>query len=419
MASHSEIVKKIRPNLGPYEELYKDFHRHPELSKQEERTAKIVADRLGGLEGIEVHRGIGGHGVVGILRNGSGKTVWLRADMDALPVLEDTGLEYSSRVRMRDVDDGVEKPVMHACGHDMHTACLLAAAEALTRARDAWHGTVVFVFQPNEEHGAGAQAMVDAGLYDVAPRPDAVLGQHLMPYRTGMVGSRRGFMASAADNFDITVYGRGGHASQPHLTIDPVVLAAHIAVRLQGIVSREAPPGEQTVLTIGSIQAGQTANIIPDRATLIVNIRTTTVATRTKVLAALKRIVRAECAASDSPQEPDFKHNASLPLTINDDAVTARVEEPFRAHFGERYLSASPPLGGSEDFANLATAHGIPYCYWIFGGTDPQKWDEAEKNGTLARDIPINHSPFFAPVLQPTMTIGVDALILAALAFLT
>ena len=228
-----------KPDLADYEVLYKHLHSHPELSLQERETASIIASRLKSFEGgYELCTSIGGHGVVGVLKNGSGSTVLLRADMDALPVLELTGLPYASKVSMKDVADGVEKPVMHACGHDMHITCLLAAAEHLARIKHTWSGTLIVLFQPNEERGAGAQAMVDDGLYDKIPIPDYVLGQHVLPFRAGHVGNRKGVIMGAADSFKITVYGRGGHGSMPHRSVDPVVLASNVVLRLQSIVSR-------------------------------------------------------------------------------------------------------------------------------------------------------------------------------------
>lgn len=452
----------MRPSLGRYKEIYKDLHRHPELSKQEARTAKVIAAHLRTLEGIEIQEGVGGYGVVGVLANGEGgQTVWLRADMDALPVEEKTGLDYASRDSMED-DDGVTKPLMHACGHDMHMACLLAAAEGLSQGRESWKGTVIFIFQPNEERGGGAQAMVDDGLYNKVPKADVILGQHLMPFKAGEIGTRRGFKAAAADSFRVKIFGKGGHASQPHRTVDPVLMAANIVVRLQSIVSRQTPPSETTVLTVGSIHAGRTSNIIPDEAVLELTVRSMTSETRQKVIAAMKRIVQAECDASLAPREPEITQLVQLPLVINDLDTTKRLEETFQAHFGNWYSSEAWPLGGSEDFPNLANPTSkpnhpnlnpdlknpnqnqdqarngndikdestkrdeeketVPYCFWTFGGMDPERWykkSDDPKWGIITDDIPVNHSPFFAPVIQPTLQTGVDAFLVAALTFLS
>lgn len=301
-------------------------------------------------------------------------------------------------------------------------ACLLGAAKVLGRARRSWSGTLVVLFQPNEERGAGARAMIDAGLYDplrvACPIPDVVLGQHVMPFRAGMVGTRRGTMAASADGFQITVFGRGGHASQPHKTIDPLILACHIVVRLQTIISREVPPSHEAVLTVGSIVAGTTENIIANSATIKLTIRNNNVETRQHVLKAMKRIVRAECLASDSPEPPIFVETVSAPPTINDNEVTAQLESAFSATFGQDYIRDAAGLGGSEDFSILASAIDRPYCYWTFGGIDRAKWDDAERRGTIEDDIPTNHSPFFIPEIEPTLKSGTRALISAAMSFL-
>jgi amidohydrolase len=247
MPNISEIATKHRPELNKYEDLYKHFHANPELSNQEKETAARCVSELRAISGdFDIKTGIGGHGIAAILRNGGkGPTVLLRADFDALPIEERTGLAYASKKRMRDAD-GVDKPVMHACGHDMHISCLLGAAEALVSAREEWAGTLVLIFQPAEERGTGAQAMVDDGLYDPerhgVPVPDIVLGAHVMPHRAGVIGTRRGLLMSAADSMRVTLHGRGGHASMPHRLVDPVVMAASTVMRLQTIVSREVDP---------------------------------------------------------------------------------------------------------------------------------------------------------------------------------
>ncbi|KAH7409003.1 hypothetical protein BKA64DRAFT_663971 [Cadophora sp. MPI-SDFR-AT-0126] len=424
------ILEKYRPDLAPFESLYKNLHQHPGLSLQEHLASSTAATHLRTLPSFTVRTSIGGTGLIGILANGPGPTVLLRADTDALPVKELTGLPYASTKTEIDVEDGIEKPVMHACGHDMHVACMLAAASTLSEARGEWSGTLVLLFQPNEERGAGARAMVEDGLYDerrhACPVPDVVLGQHVMPFASGEVGTRIGSFASAADSFKVEVFGRGGHASQPHRTIDPVVLASHIVVRLQTVVSREVDPREAAVVTVGSIQAGQTENIIASSALLKLNIRTVTPQTRTRVLSAIKRIVSAECTASGSPQPPSWQPTSSFPFTINDTKTTETVQKAFNEYFKDKHNADCAPLGGSEDFAILATeapnpkaegGKGVPYCYWVFGGVDAENWREKEREGKLD-EVPINHSAYFAPVVQPTLRTGVDALVVGALAFL-
>ncbi len=404
-------------DLVPYEDLYKYLHSHPELSLQERATAATAAAHLRKLSaGFEIHTDIGGHGLAGVLRNGEGKTVLLRADMDALPVEEKTGLPYASKATMRD-SDGVVKPVMHACGHDMHVTCLLAAAEQLCRIKFAWSGTLIVLFQPNEERGAGAQAMIDDGLYTKIPVPDIVLGQHVMADRSGHVGSKIGTIMAAADSFKITLYGRGGHGSMPHRTIDPVVLAANVVLRLQTIVSREVNPSDMAVVTVGALQAGQTENIIPDKAELKVNVRTIDAKIRERVLDAVHRIVKAECEASGSPKEALIEPTSSFPLTVNAKAITTQLAASFADVFS--FDADTPRVNGSEDFTILGSAVSRPTSFWFFGGVDPDTWDEKEREGRLMEDIPVNHSPFFAPVVQPTLVTGVRALVTGAMTFFT
>ncbi len=288
----AQLLESCSLDLSPFENVYKQIHSHPELSLHESNTAATVADHAA-LESYKVHKSLGGHGVAGVLSNGKGPIVLLRADMDALPVEEETGLDYASKAAFTDPESGSTTGVMHACGHDMHVACLLAASAWLARddVRKQWSGTLVVVFQPNEEKGFGAQAMVDDGLYDKVPVPDVVLAQHVMPIKAGRVTVKAGTVIAAADSFQITLFGRGGHGSMPHLCIDPVLLAANVVVRLQGIVAREVDPAEAAVVTVGSLQAGHTENVIADKAVLKVDIRSQHPQTREKVLKAMKRII--------------------------------------------------------------------------------------------------------------------------------
>jgi amidohydrolase len=425
----STILSTSKPDLAPYETLYKHLHENPGLSLQEHLAAETAAKHLRALDGFDVRTNIGGTGLIGILKNGEGKTILLRADTDALPVEELTGLPYASKKREVDVEDGIEKSIMHACGHDVHISAMLAAAETLHKSQKHWKGTLIILFQPNEERAGGAKAMIADGLYDpkkhACPIPDVVLGQHVMPGPAGTVGTRVGPFASAADSFRVTIYGRGGHASQPHRTVDPVVMAAHIIVRLQTVVSREVDPRDAAVVTVGSVQSGMTENIISSEATIKINVRTVLPETRTKVLAAIKRIVKAECEASGAPKEPLWVSTSSFPFTINDAEVTNHVAAAFTKQFGKMHDAEAPPLGGSEDFGILATeapnksgGKGVPYTYWNFGGTDPKQFEDLKNSGKLD-ELPINHSPYFAPVIQPTLTTGVDALVVAALSYLS
>ncbi|KAA0112234.1 amidohydrolase [Mycolicibacterium sp. P1-5] len=411
-AGREAVILGGLDDIRPWQEdFYRDLHQHPELSHQEQRTAGLVAGRLRE-SGYEVREGIGGTGVVGVMRAGAGPTVLMRADMDALPVEEATGLAYASTARS---SDGV--PVMHACGHDVHVTCLLGAAALLAQSNQQWSGTVVALFQPAEEVGDGARRMVDDGLREAIPAVDVALAQHVLPAPAGVVGTHRGPVLSAADSMRITVYGRGAHGSMPQAAVDPVVLAAMIVLRLQTIVSREVAATDPVVLTIGSIHAGTKSNVIGDHAVLELNLRTYDESVRTAVLNAIRRIVVAECQASDAPREPDFELYDSFPLTVNDDAVTDRVSDAFAGYFAERFQTMRAQ-SASEDFSDIPTALGVPYTYWGFGGIDEAQYRAAAEAGRVSQDIPVNHSPAFAPVIQPTLDTGTEALVVAALAFL-
>ena len=414
MSSVQEILAGYDGLQAAQEAFYKDLHQHPELSHQEQRTAQRVAGQLQQY-GCTVQAGIGGTGVVGMLSNGGGPAVLLRADMDALPIKEDTGADYASTATAQDAD-GNEVPVAHACGHDIHVSCLLGMTKLMADHPGQWNGTLLALFQPAEETGDGAQAMVDDGLLTRIPAPDVALAQHVLRGVAGTAGTHSGPFLSAADSIKITVYGRGGHGSMPQNTIDPVVLAAMIVVRLQTVVSREIAPSQTAVLTVGSSQAGTTSNVIPDHAVLQLNTRSYTQQTRQRMLAAIQRIVRAECQAAGSPKDPDFETLDSYPLTDNDAGTTRRVAAAFSAHFGDRALQWDQQTA-SEDFSNIPRAAGIPYTYWAIGGTDPQTYRTAEKNGHVD-DLPANHSPKFLPPLQPTLRTGTEALTAAALAWL-
>lgn len=418
MAKNSAIAAVLAGISGLrdwQEDLYRDLHQHPELSHQEHRTAGIVAARLRG-SGFSVYEGVGGTGVVGILRGGDGPAVLLRADMDALPIEEATGLPYTSTSRASDAD-GDEVPVMHACGHDVHVACLLGAAQLLADGIEHWNGTVIALFQPAEEVGDGARAMVNDRLGELLPTVDVALAQHVLPAPAGVVGTRSGPVLSAADSMRIIVHGRGGHGSMPQAAVDPVVLAAMTVVRLQTVISRETVPGEPAVLTVGRIVAGSKSNVIADHAVLELNVRTYSESTRTAILEAIRRIVVAECQASRSPKDPEFELFDRFPLTDNDSDVTERVAVAFAAHFGERSV-VLPMQTASEDFSDIPAALGAPYTYWGFGGTDPDVYRHADLAGRVSEDVPVNHSATFAPVIQPTLDTGTEALVVAALEWL-
>ncbi|MGR6742794.1 amidohydrolase [Microbacterium sp. F1-18] len=396
--------------------LYTDLHRHPELSFQETRTAAVIAARLSEL-GLEYEEGIGRTGVATAIRNGDGPVVWLRADMDGLPVPEQTGLEYASTARGVD-PAGNDVPVMHACGHDMHVTALLGALEQLIATQNEWSGTVVAVFQPAEEYGAGSQAMIADGVLDRFPKPDIVLGQHVTPLPAGVIGVRPGTQMAASDGLSVVLHGRGGHGSRPHSTIDPVVMAAATVMRLQTIVSREVDPRDVAVVTVGSIHAGLKNNIIPAEAKLELSLRYPDDAARERVMAKVERIVRAEAAASGAETEPTITVDHTLPPTINDHTATARLSAAFERAFGEGSVVDPGMFTGSEDVSWFAREAGVPLVFWFWGGVDPQKFADAVAAGTVERDIPTNHSPFFAPVMHPTIERGVENLVVAAKEFL-
>ena len=388
------------------EDFYRELHAHPELSHEESTTSAKVAARLAD-DGYEVRAHLGGTGVVGVLHNGEGPTVLLRADMDALPVEEATGLAYSSKVVSTDADGG----------HDVHVTCLLGAGSLMVKGSEHWAGTLVLLFQPAEETGDGARGMVEDHLKSVVPAVDVAMAQHVLPAPAGLVGTSAGPVLSAADSVRITVHGRGAHGSMPQASVDPVVLAAMIVVRLQTVVSRETRPGEPVVITVGSVQAGTKSNVIPDHAVIELNVRTYSEQTRAATLAAIRRIVTAECEASESPQPAEFEMFDRFPITDNDPAVTARVAEAFTDYFGDR-ARPLPMQTASEDFSDIPKALGVPYTYWGIGGIDPDAYRKAEEAGRVAQDIPVNHSANFAPVIQPTLDTGTEALVVAALAWL-
>lgn len=400
-------AKTLLPQL---EAIYKDLHSHPELSMSETRTAGIAADHLAAL-GFEVSRRIGVTGVVGVLKNGDGPVVMLRADMDALPVTEATGLPYASTVKAKD-EDGLEVGVAHACGHDLHVTWLMGAAQLLATHRDLWQGTLLAVFQPGEEVGRGAQSMIDDGMLKRFPKPDVILGQHVMVGEAGTVGYRSGVILSAGDSLKVRLFGRGSHGSQPQTSIDPVIMAASTTLRLQTIVSREIAPLDSAVLTIGSLQAGTKENIIPDEATLKLNIRTYDEEVRSTMLSAIKRICCAECAASNAPKEPEFTPLSTYPLTRNDVEATEKVAAAFKAQFTERAHEVKP-AGASEDFSVFGRAWKVPYVFWFVGGTDAQVYTQAKAEQKL-NAIPSNHSPKFAPALNPSLLTGLQAMLTAA-----
>ena len=410
--------RPLPSTTAPLPDVYRDLHAHPELSFAETRTAAVVTSRLRAL-GYAVSENVGRTGVVAVLRRGDGPRVLLRADMAGLPVREDTGLDYASDVETT-MPDGRTVPVMHACGHDMHVTALLGALAAL-QADTSWRGEVLAVFQPAEEKGAGARAMIDDGLYERFGTPVVVLGQHVGPLPAGVLGVRDGAAFAASDSLRITLHGRGGHGSRPETTVDPVVLAASTILRLQTIVSREVAATAQAVVTIGSVHAGQAGNIVPDRAVLEASIRTFDTAVRARVLAAVDRIVAGEAAAAGAPTAPTVESLHSFPAVVNDAVGAQRVRAAFARALPGVVVIDPGVVTGSEDVGLLAQAAQAPCVYWLLGGADPALFAGLTDPADIARrvaELPSNHSPQFAPVIAPTIEIGVAALTVAAKAWL-
>jgi len=416
LASSSDpVLSKLDNILPDLEALYKDVHSHPELSMQETRTAGLAADRLRAA-GYEVKTGIGKTGVVGVLRNGDGPTVMLRADMDALPVEEATGLPYASKATATD-REGKTVPVAHMCGHDMHVTWLVGASKLLAEARSTWRGTLMAVFQPGEETAEGAQAMIDDGLLKRFPKPDIVLGQHVMIGPAGTVTGSAGPITSAADSLQIRLFGRGAHGSMPQASIDPVVMAASVVLRLQTIVSREVAAMDAAVVTIGVLQAGTKENVIPDDAIIKLNVRTFDAGVRKHVLAAIERIVNAEAQASGAPRKPEITPLDRYPLNMNDETASNRIAEAFRGFFSADRVKHTGPAPASEDFGCFGTAWHVPSVFWFVGGTDPDIYAKAKEANRL-NELPVNHSPKFAPVIHPTLRTGIETLVVATRAWL-
>ena len=415
VSSPDPVLGGLEALLPDLEALYKDVHSHPELSMRESRTAGLAADHLRAA-GFEVTAGVGVTGVVGVLRNGDGPTVMLRADMDALPVEEATGLPYASQATAAD-HEGKTVHVSHMCGHDMHVTWLAGATKLLAGTRSAWRGTLLAVFQPGEETAEGAKAMIADGLFQRFPKPDVVFGQHVMVGPAGTVAGRQGAITSAADSLQIRLFGRGAHGSMPQASIDPVVMAAATVMRLQAIVSREVAAAESAVVTVGALQAGTKENVIPDEAIIKLNVRTFDEGVRTRVLAAIERIVNAEAAASGAPRKPEITVLDHYPLNVNDRDASKRLAEAFSGYFGAERVRETGPAPASEDFGSFGSDWHSPSVFWFVGGTDPEVYAKAKAANRL-NELPVNHSPRFAPVLHPTLRTGVEALVVAARAWM-
>ncbi|HIW95535.1 MAG TPA: amidohydrolase [Candidatus Corynebacterium gallistercoris] len=396
--SIADFVRTHGVDLSWQQEFYRWMHAHPELSLQEERTAAFIREKLEGF-GCDVTTGIGGHGITAVWRNGEGPTVLFRADFDALPVTETTGLDYASQTQ----------GVMHACGHDVHTSALMGLCAVADKTQEQWSGTLIALFQPAEEVTRGANMMIADGLDDIIPAPDVCLGQHVVPQEAGVVMSAPGPVLAACDTITITLHGRSAHGSQPHEAIDPTYLAAMIVVRLQGIVGRETSPEDFAVITVGTLSSGHTNNTIPDTATLVLNCRFYDTDVRDRTYEAIKRVVRGECIASGSPKEPEFGFSAHGELTDNSPAVFEHVRPVFDATFGERSITAER-WTASEDFSEIPRHFGVPYLFWTVGATSPALWNSGDP-------VPGNHSGDFAPT-QEALEAATDAAIAASMSYL-
>jgi hippurate hydrolase len=397
----SKEVEAVYPEAHA---LYIDLHQNPELSSHETQTASKLATHLRSL-GYEVTEGVGGTGVVAILKNGAGPTVMLRTELDALPVEEKTGLPYASKVHAKD-DAGRDVPVMHACGHDLHIASLVGTAAIMAHSKDSWHGTLTLIGQPAEETISGAKRMIDDGLFTRFPKPAVGIALHVgngLP--AGQVGITPGIYNTNADSLRITIYGKGGHGASPHSTIDPIVIAARTILSLQTIVSREVKPGEMAVVTVGYIRAGTKNNIIPDQAEMGLTVRTFKADVRKQVLAAIARITKAEAMAGGAQQEPLIEHLEFTDSVYNDPTLAQRLKAPLEAALGKENVITTDPITPSEDYS-FFIEQGVPSLYMSLGGADPQKYSEAKSAGTT---LPSNHSPYFTPDLDPALHAGIKA----------
>jgi amidohydrolase len=395
------------------ESLYEDLHRNPELSLHEVKTAAKMAEQLRSL-GFDVTTGVGGTGVVGVLKNGQGPTVMIRAELDALPVQEKTGLAYASHVMTKD-DQGADVPVMHACGHDLHMAIGIGTATLLSQNKDRWHGTFIFVGQPAEERIRGASAMLKDGLFTRFPRPDFALSLHdTADLPAGMLGYTPGYALSNSDSVDVTIYGKGAHGSAPQDGVDPIVIAARTILAWQTIISREKSPFDPGVITVGSIHGGTKHNIIPEEVKMQLTVRSYTDPVRQHLLDSIARIAKAEAEASGAPKPPKVDVIESVGAVYNDPALTARVAAALKTQFGDKNVVEEKPNMASDDFAEYGRA-GVPALQFSLGAADPAKFAAAKKTGEL---LPGPHSPYFAPDREPSLRTGIEAETTAVLAVL-
>jgi hippurate hydrolase len=406
----ADVRKRIDQDYPHLDALYRHLHANPELSFQEERTAARLAAEMREL-GFTVTEKFGGHGIVCVLKNGSGPTVLVRTDMDALPIVERTGLPYASKVRVRDAE-GKDVGVMHACGHDMHMTCWVGTARVLASLKERWQGTLIFIGQPAEERGSGAKMMLEAGLYTRFPKPDHALALHCDGQAAhGTVGYTEGMALANVDSVDIIVKGKGGHGAAPHNTIDPVVIAARIVLDLQTLVSREIDPTDAAVVTVGSIHGGTKHNIIPGEVKLQLTVRSFKDSTRDHLLKGIRRIARAAAEAARAP-EPEVHVDLGdfTPAMYNDPALTRRTAAALKEVLGAERVLAKPPVMGGEDFGRYAR-DGVPISMFRLGTVPPERL----QGEAASRPLPSLHSDEYYPVPEPSIKTGVLGLSAAVL----
>jgi hippurate hydrolase len=406
-----DVDDLIDRHYAHVERLYQDIHANPELAFEEVKTAKKLANELREL-GFEVTEGVGKTGVVGLLRNGTGPRILVRTELDALPMEEKTGLPYASKVKTTYL--GKETAVAHTCGHDLHMAAWVGTARALTALKSRWQGTLMFIAQPAEEATSGAKAMMQDGLYTRFGKPDAAFALHAWPVAYGVVGFNTGPVTSNSDGVEITFRGRGAHGSAPDKSIDPVMIASRFVVDVQSVISREKDPFEFGVFSVGSIQGGTTGNIIPDSVALRGTIRTYQPAVREKIQDGIRRTAKAAAAMAGAP-EPELKIASGGDAVVNDVALVGRIEPVLKTAFGEAHVQRLPPITPSEDFSEYVNA-GVPAMFFLVGVHHPKDVEAARQPG--ARQLPVNHSPFFAPVVEPSLKVSIKAMSLAVLAAL-
>jgi hippurate hydrolase len=404
-AATNDAAEWVDANLKSLVELYQTFHQTPELSLQEKETAGRFAAELRSA-GFEVTSNVGGYGVVGVLKNGPGKTLLLRTDLDALPVAEETGLPYASKVRVKD-ERGATVGVMHACGHDVHMTSMVGVVRYLASHRGDWSGTLVVIGQPAEERGMGARAMLDDGLFRRFPRPDFAIALHVASdLPPGKIEYRGGYAQANVDSVDITIKGRGGHGSAPDTTIDPIVIAARLVLDLQTIVSREIKPIDPAVVTVGSIHGGTKHNIIDDDCTLQLTVRSYAPEVREKLLSAIKRKALAAAASSGAP-EPTIKVSEGTPSVYNDPQLTDRVVATIKGVAGDENVTEAEPSMGGEDFSRYGLA-GVPICMYRLGTVDQQRLDQYKKEGVPPPSL---HSPLYYPDAEASLRVSVPVMV--------